>query len=99
MSALRRGAALALILCLLPAAPHARADELLVMPYACTVLGGRPLLTPGPERGHRIVGRHDQRKFTACSPANPDMCRQWTVYRFELDCDGSRLGAGIEARH
>ena len=75
----------------MPAAPHAHAEELLVMPYACTVLGGRPLLAPGPERGHRIFGQREQRKFTACSPANPGMCRNWTVYRFDLDCDGTRV--------
>ena len=92
MPALRRGTALvALIVCLLPAAPHARADELLVMPYSCTMRGGRPLLAPGPERGHRIFGQRDQRKFTACSPANPGMCRNWTVYRFDLDCDGTHV--------
>jgi hypothetical protein len=61
------------------------------MPYSCTMLGGRPLLTAGPERGHRIVGQRDRRKFTACSPANPGMCRHWTVYRFDLDCDGTRV--------
>ena len=76
--------------CLLPAA-DARADELLVMPYACTMVGGRPLLTPGPEQGHRIFGQRDQRKFTACSPVNPGMCRNWTVHRFDLDCDGARV--------
>jgi hypothetical protein len=95
MPASRRGAALValitLIVCLVPAAPGARADELLVMPYTCRVTGGRVLLMPGPERGHRIVGHREQRKFTACSPANPGMCRNWTVYRFDLDCDGERV--------
>jgi hypothetical protein len=95
MPASRRGAALValitLIACLVPAAPQARADELVVMPYACTAAGGRVLLTPGPERGHRIIGRREQRRFTACSAANPDICRQWTVYRFDLDCDGERV--------
>jgi hypothetical protein len=79
------------MVCLLPATPPAHADELLVMPYACTVAGGRTLLTRGAERGHRIVGQREQRKFTACSPANPGLCRHWTVYRFEVDCDGARV--------
>jgi hypothetical protein len=69
----------------------ALANELLVMPYACTMVGGQPLLTPSPEQGHRVLGPRDQRRFSACSPVNPDMCRQWTVYRFDLDCDGSRV--------
>jgi hypothetical protein len=85
----RRGAGLlALAVLVLPAG--ARADELLVMPYTCTMAGGLPVLTPGPERSHRIIGSRDQRKFNACSPVNRDMCRQWTVHRFDLDCDGTR---------
>jgi hypothetical protein len=96
MRASRRGAALgallALALCLLlPAAAPVRADELLVMPYACEISGGRPRLTPGAEQGYRIVGEREQRRFEACSPANPGMCRRWTVYRFDLDCDGERV--------
>jgi hypothetical protein len=66
----------------------ARADDLLVMPFACTMVGGRPLLSPAPEQSHRIVGRREQRTFNACSPVNPDLCRSWTVYRFLLDCEG-----------
>jgi hypothetical protein len=90
MPASRRGAALvALILCLLPAA--ARADDLLVMPYACAVFGGRTVLTPGAEVGHRILGPLEERRFSACSPVNPELCRQWTVYRFDVDCDGDRV--------
>jgi hypothetical protein len=86
----RRGAGLlALTALLLPAGAHA--NELLVMPYACTMVGGQPLLTPAPERGYRLIGPRDQRKFSACSPVNPDMCRQWTVHRFDLECDGTRV--------
>src|SRR5262245_39506516 len=69
----------------------ASADELLVMPCACAMVGGQPVLTPGPEQGHRIFGQRDQRKFRACSPVNPDMCRNWNVHRFDLDCDGTRV--------
>ena len=69
----------------------ARADELLVMPYACSMAGGQPVLTPGPEQGHRIIGQREQRKHKACSPVNPDMCRSWTVHRFDIDCDGRRV--------
>jgi len=86
----RRGAGvLALATLLLPA--WAQADEMLVMPYACSMVGGQPLLTPAPEQGHRVVGPRDQRKFNACSSVNPDLCRQWIVHRFDLDCDGTRV--------
>ncbi len=92
MRAWRRGAALfALIVCVLPAIPPAHADFFLVMPYTCEMSGGRPRLTPGPERGYRIIGEREQRRFNACSPANPGMCRRWTVYRFDLDCNGVRV--------
>jgi hypothetical protein len=84
-------ALVALTLCLLAAGREARADDLLVMPYACTMAGGQPVLTRGPEQSHRIIGARNERKFTACSPVNPDMCRTWTVHRFDLDCDGARV--------
>jgi hypothetical protein len=74
-----------------PAGFSARADELLVMPYSCAIVGGQPLLTRAPEQGHRIIGRREQRTFAACSPANPEMCRNWTVHRFDIDCEGSRV--------
>ena len=85
----RVGGVLALAALLLPVAAHA--NEMLVMPYSCTMVGGQPLLTPGPEQGHRILGQRDQRRFSACSPVNPNLCRQWTVHRFDLDCDGTRV--------
>src|SRR5262245_46964614 len=67
------------------------AEELLVMPFRCTVLAGRPVLTPSEDEGYRIVGQHEQRTFTACSPVNPDTCKQWTVHRFDLECGGARV--------
>jgi hypothetical protein len=78
---------------LLPAllASPARADELLVMPYSCSMAGGQPVLTPGPEQSHRILGQRERRRHKACSPVNPSMCRQWTVHRFDIDCDGRRV--------
>jgi hypothetical protein len=85
----RVGGVLALAALLLPLTAHA--NELLVMPYSCTMVAGQPLLTPGPEQGHRVIGQRDQRRFSACSPANPALCRHWTVHRFDLDCDGSRV--------
>jgi hypothetical protein len=69
----------------------ATADELLVMPYACAMFDGRPVLTPAPDQGHPIVGRREQRMFTACSPVDSTVCRTWTVHRFTLDCGGVRL--------
>ena len=85
------GASIFLAASLSLAVPEAHADEMLVMPYACSMVGGRPLLTPAPEQGHRIVGQREQRTHTACSPVNPEQCRNWTLHRFMLDCEGSRV--------
>ena len=87
----RAGVPLLLITSLSLIAPAAHADELLVMPYACTMVGGRPLLTRAPEQSYRIIGRREQRTHTACSPANREMCRNWTVHRFDLECEGARV--------
>ena len=91
MHALRRAAGLLTLAMLAMPAGDALAAELLVMPYACTVADGQPMLTPAPEQSHRIIGHREQRTFTACSSANPGMCRTWTVHRFDLDCDGARV--------
>ena len=69
----------------------ARADELLVMPYSCKVVGGRPSLTPSDDQGHPVIGRREQQEFRACSPADPRLCRRWNVHRFDLDCGGVRV--------
>ncbi|KAB2938967.1 hypothetical protein [Hyphomicrobium sp.] len=69
----------------------AEAGELVVMPYACRVVGGAPVLTPAQDQGYRIFGRREERDFTECSPVNPDMCRRWKVYRFDVDCAGERV--------
>jgi hypothetical protein len=93
MHILRRSAALLAFAALAPATPALaqQADDLLVMPFACNMVGGRPLLSPAPEQSHRIIGRREQRSFNACSQVNPSMCRTWTVHRFTMDCEGVRV--------
>src|SRR5882672_8871782 len=71
--------------------PACQADELFMMPFSCTVAGGQPVLTPSREEAHRILGPREQRIFRACSPVNPNVCRQWTVHRFDLECGGARV--------
>jgi hypothetical protein len=67
------------------------ADELIVMPYACSMVGGRPVLAPSREETHRVIGGRERQIFTACSAANPNLCRSWMVHRFDLDCAGTRV--------
>lgn len=69
----------------------ANAGELFVMPYSCSVIGGRPVLTPSDDHGYTVIGRREQREFSACSPADPGLCKQWKLYRFDLDCGGTRM--------
>src|SRR4029453_13023183 len=69
----------------------ASADELLVLPFRCTVVGGQPSLTPSLDEGHRIIGPREQRTFRSCSEMNPALCLQWPVHRFDLDCGGTRV--------
>jgi hypothetical protein len=88
---LENGAFLFIATALTVAGTPSRADELLVMRYSCSVVAGQLVLTPSQDEGHRILGQREQRHFTACSPVNPDMCRHWTVHRFDLDCGGTRV--------
>ncbi|MGE0022153.1 MAG: hypothetical protein AB7S70_00795 [Hyphomicrobium sp.] len=75
-----------------PAGGLARADELFVMPYACKMSGGQPVLTPSADqKGHPVIGGREERTFRACSPVNPELCHRWTLHRFDLDCDGKRV--------
>ena len=67
------------------------AEELIVMPFRCSIIAGRPVLMPSHDEGYRILGQREQRTFTACSPVNPDTCKQWTVHRFDLECGGVRV--------
>jgi len=76
---------------LLIAGTTSRADELLVMPYSCTVSGGQLALIPSDDKGYRILGRRERQNFTACSPGDPTKCRKWTVHRFDVDCSGARV--------
>jgi hypothetical protein len=67
------------------------AEERLIMPFACQASGGRVNLIPGPSQSYRIFGRPEHQVFTACSPNRPELCRDWMVHRFDLDCGGARV--------
>jgi hypothetical protein len=69
----------------------ASAEERLIMPFACQASGGRVNLIPGPSQSYRIFGTPEHQMFTACSPNRPELCRDWMVHRFDLDCGGARV--------
>lgn len=67
-------------------------QDVLTMPLQCTVQSGRVMLTPvAADRTYRILGAHENHGFTACAPAAPDVCRTWTVHKFDIACDGGRV--------
>lgn len=85
----QRAATLALAAIITLAVPAiSRANELIVMPYRCSMASGQPLLTPSDQQGHQILGRREERKITICAPSDPNRCRTWNAYRFNVDCDG-----------
>jgi hypothetical protein len=67
------------------------AQERLVMPFACSVRSAEVRLSPSPPQSYRIYGNREHQIYTACSPANPNRCRNWNLYRFDLDCDGVKV--------
>jgi len=67
------------------------AEERLVMPFSCQSSGGRVVLNPAPPQSYRIFGAPEHQRFTSCSPNRPELCRDWMVHRFDLDCNGARV--------
>ena len=65
--------------------------ETLVMPYRCTIAGGRPVLVRSDQTGHAINGKREERSFTACAPSDATRCQTWKLYRFKMDCAGREV--------
>lgn len=86
-----RGARFALALLIGLLASPALADDLVVMPFSCAVVDGKPVLTQSDEHGHRVIGAREQRKILTCSTVDPKRCRQWTAFKFDMDCGGQRV--------
>lgn len=77
----------ALALGVLPAA----AADVVIMPFSCSVVDGKPVLAPSDDQAHRIYGSREQRKVKTCSTVDQRRCRQWTTFKFEMDCGGERV--------
>lgn len=83
--------AIALLTALAALPSMASADDVVVMPYRCAVVDGKPVLTPSEEQGHRVLGAKEQRKVKTCSTVDRNHCRQWTTFKFDMDCGGTRV--------
>jgi hypothetical protein len=87
----RRGGFLVVAGSLALAATSSAADDMLLMPYSCTVIRSEPMLMRSGDEAYRVMGPREQQTFTACSPADPSRCRQFTLHRFDVECGGVRV--------
>ena len=83
--------AIALLTALAGTASFAYAEDVVVMPFRCAVVEGRPVLTPADETGHRVLGKLEKQKVKTCSTVDPKRCRQWATFKFDVDCGGTRV--------
>jgi hypothetical protein len=66
------------------------AEEQIVLPYDCNVVGGRVQVRPSGDQAYRIYGTRRQEQYRACSEQNPDWCRSFLVHRFTMACGRER---------
>ncbi|MGE5266863.1 MAG: hypothetical protein ACM3L9_05790, partial [Deltaproteobacteria bacterium] len=69
---------------------RAEAQEQIVLPYDCNVVGGRVQVRPSGDQAYRIYGTRRQEPYRACSEQNPDRCRTFLVHRFTMACGRER---------
>ena len=69
---------------------EAEAQEQIVLPYDCDVVGGRVQVRPSGDQAYRIYGTRRQEQYRACSEQNPDRCRSFLVHRFTMACGRER---------
>lgn len=69
---------------------RAEAQEQIVLPYDCDVVGGRVQVRPSGDQAYRIYGTRRQEQYRACSEQNPDRCRSFLVHRFTMACGRER---------
>jgi hypothetical protein len=84
------GTAALMTLCGLSPLP-AVADEQIVLPFECNVVGGRVQMRPSSDQAYRIYGTRQEQRYRACSERNPDRCRTFLVHRFTMACGRDRV--------
>lgn len=60
----------------------------LEMPYACRSSAGELSLTASPQQTYEIIGKREQRAYTACRDAGAPNCKTMMLHRFTISCDG-----------
>lgn len=70
------------------AMPPAWAAGQLVMPFACRSSAGELAVTASPQQTYEIIGKREQRAYTACRDAGAPNCKTMMLHRFTISCDG-----------
>ena len=68
----------------------AHADEL-IMPFACTMEGGIPKVSPSTNNNYRVLGQRQELPFSSCGPSPNGVCETMMVHQFVIECDGERV--------
>ncbi len=69
----------------------AQADEQIVLPFECDVIGGRVQMRPSSDQAYRVYGARQEQRYRACSEQSPDRCRTFLVHRFTMACGRNRV--------
>lgn len=70
----------------------AQAAERLIIPFACQVDARGVSAFPTQAQSYEIIGARDSAPFTACATDDSRRCRTIMLHRFDIDCDGERVG-------
>ena len=84
-------AALSLLPLSFLASQAAHADEQIVLPFECDVIGGRVQMRPSGDQAYRVYGGRQEQRYRACSEQSPDRCRTFLVHRFTMACGRDRV--------
>lgn len=80
------------VLALAAGSEGALAQAQLLMPYTCAARGGEVAIFRAPEdQVYRIFGAREEQIFSYCPTHTPDRCRNWMLFRFDVDCNGVKV--------
>jgi len=70
----------------------ANAAEQIIVPFTCEIGGGDIYARPSQPQSYSIIGEREAAPFTACASDGSERCRTMMLHRFDIDCDGQRVG-------
>ncbi len=69
-----------------------QATERIIVPFTCNAEHGDVYARPSQPQSYDIIGEREAAPFTACASDDADRCRTMMLHRFDIDCDGRRIG-------